>query len=509
MSFKKARFMLIILGRLFISIILLALQVLFFAGICNYISSPSSSSVVHQLVLVAIYIVEAIAVIRIINRDWKPEFKLAWIIPICSIPVFGILFYLFMRYDASAVSMRIKLKKSLSVEYYDKEAYARGKNGLIYYLCKCGFPAFTDSDVTYFPSGEAKFADLLAELKKAEKFIFLEYFIICEGEMLSPILDILYEKVKAGVEVRMIYDGTTSVVKLPVDFRARMEAHGIKCCVFSPIKPLISSNLNNRDHRKIVVIDGKTAFTGGVNIADEYINKIHPFGRWKDAAVKITGNGVKSFTEMFLKMWNVSDKRTDDGESAKKYFPALPYDAAGDTYCVPFSDDPINDEDIAESVFLDILNRSREYVYIMTPYFIINSSVLDAIKYAVKRGVDVRIILPHIPDKKYALNIARTYYKILIPLGVKIYEFSPGFIHSKVVAADGIKAVVGTINMDFRSMYLNYECALYIKNHPVIADIKKDFDETFDICEMISADKKYNIFSRIEGLLLKLFAPLM
>ena len=319
----------------------------------------------------------------------------------------------------------------------------------------------------------------------------------------------LFAKVHGGVEIRIMYDGTTDAVRLPFDFKEYLAENGVKCAVFSPIKPLISSQLNYRDHRKIVVIDGKVAFTGGVNIADEYINETHPYGHWKDAAVKVTGSCVKSFTEMFLKMWNFSCRREDADGDTEKYFPALPYDASGESYCVPFSDDPINEEDIAESVFLDILNRSREYVYIMTPYFIVNSSVIDAIKYAAKRGVDVRIILPHIPDKKYALNIARTYYKTLIPIGVKIYEYTPGFIHSKVLAADGVKAVVGTINMDFRSMYLNYECALYIRNNPVIADIKADFYSTFEKCELICINKKYNIFSRIEGVLLKLFAPLM
>lgn len=507
MTGKKARFVLFLLGRAFISILLIILQIVFFIAAGNYITS--STSILQPFLLLAIYVIEVIALVKIINRDWKPEFKLAWAIPICSIPVFGILFYIFLRYDATSVSMKRKLKRSLAKEYYDKEKYARGKSGLIYYLCKCGFPSFADADVTYFPSGEDKFACLLEELKKAEKFIFIEYFIMSPGFMLSSILEILFAKAKEGVEIRIMYDGTTDAVRLPFDFKEYLAENGVKCAVFSPIKPLISSQLNYRDHRKIVVIDGRVAFTGGVNIADEYINKTHPYGHWKDAAVMVTGNCVKSFTEMFLKMWNFSCRRDDADGDTEKYFPALPYDASGESYCVPFSDDPINEEDIAESVFLDILNRSREYVYIMTPYFIVNSSVFDAIKYAVKRGVDVRIILPHIPDKKYALNIARTYYKTLIPIGVKIYEYSPGFIHSKVLAADGIKAVVGTINMDFRSMYLNYECALYIRNNPVIADIKADFDSTFEKCELIGINKKYNIFSRIEGVLLKLFAPLM
>lgn len=507
MTNRKARFVLILLGRTLISILLVILQIVFFIAVGNYITSSTSSF--QPYALLAIYVIEIIAVINIINRDWTPEFKLAWVIPICSIPVFGILFYIFLRYDATSVSMRRKLKRSLSKEYYDKEKYARGKKGLIYYLYKCGFPAYTDAAVTYFPSGEAKFADLLAELKKAEKFIFVEYFIISPGLMLSSMLDILFAKAKEGVEVRVIYDGTTDAARLPVDFKEYLESNGIKCSVFSPIKPFISSNLNNRDHRKIVVIDGKTAFTGGVNIADEYINETHPYGHWKDAAVKVSGNSVKSFTEMFLKIWNVSCKHKEADTDTEKYFPELPYEAGGDSYCVPFSDDPINKEDIAESVFLDILNRSHDYVYIMTPYFIVNSTVIDAIKYAAKRGVDIRIILPHIPDKKYALNIARTYYKTLIPIGVKIYEYTPGFIHSKVLVADGVKAVVGTINMDFRSMYLNYECALYIKNNPVIEDIKADFDNTFEKCELIDKDKKYKLFSRIQGVLLKLFAPLM
>ena len=341
----------------------------------------------------------------------------------------------------------------------------------------------------------------------AKKFIFLEYFIVEEGEMWDSVVDILARKVRQGVDVRVLYDGTCSLVRLPYSYPKKLRQLGIRCKVFAPIRPFISTTYNNRDHRKILVIDGRVGFTGGVNLADEYINRREKFGHWKDAAVMLRGDAVRSLTLMFLRQWNA-------GEKERIYEPYLtgadPQPGAGG-YIIPYGDSPLDDERTGKMVYLDIINTARDYVYIMTPYLILDNEMISALTFAARRGVDVRMILPGIPDKRYAAILAKSHYKQLVNAGVKVYEYTPGFVHSKVFVSDDTKAVVGTINLDYRSLYLHFECAAYLYKTPVTGDVLRDFEETFPKCRLITpqAVQEQKLSTRLLGSILKLAAPLM
>ena len=304
-----------------------------------------------------------------------------------------------------------------------------------------------------------------------------------------------------------MYDGTCSLILLPYNYPKKMEKMGIKCKIFSPIKPALSTYQNNRDHRKILVIDGNVAFTGGINLADEYINKKVVYGHWKDIGIMLKGEAVKSLTLMFLQVWNINSKEEED--YGKYISNAREEDAEG--YVMPYGDSPVDNENAGELVYMDVINTAKDYVHIMTPYLILDNEMMTSLKYAAKSGVDVKLILPHIPDKWYAYLLARTYYKELIEAGVKIYEYTPGFVHAKAFVSDDKKAVVGTINLDYRSLYLHFECAVFTYKTTLAYDVEKDFQETLKKCEKITIEncKKFSIFKRIIGQILRLFAPLM
>lgn len=382
-----------------------------------------------------------------------------------------------------------------------------GLDALNKYLNRSGcFPLYKDTQVTFFPSGEKKFAALLEELEKAKEFIYLEYFIIAEGVMWGSILDILARKAAEGVDVRVMYDGMCEISTLTSDYPKRLEKLGIRCRAFSPLEPFISTHYNYRDHRKILVIDGKVAFNGGVNLADEYINQESRFGHWKDTAVMLKGSAVQSFTMMFLQMWNMQETEVSWDTSMLSY-PA----SQSDGFVMPFGDCPLDDDKVGENVYMDILNRAKKYVHIMTPYLILDNELESSIKYAAERGVDVKLILPGIPDKISAYSLAKTHYKSLIAAGVKIYEYTPGFVHAKVFVSDDEKAVVGSINLDYRSLYHHFECATYMYKCSCIKDIEADFVETLASCEGIAWDSLGSIKRsyRFLGRVLKIFAPLM
>lgn len=479
-------------------------------------------------ILIAFSILGAILVIYILNRDENPAYKLAWVIPLCVIPVFGALLYLFIILNPGAYGMKRRLAKRLQEtgpylhaddtvnQKIDSEDVQFAK--LAAYIESCGgYPAYTNSDVMYFPSGEDKFKQLLQDLKEAEHFIFLEYFIIEEGHMWNSILAVLQEKAAQGVEVRVMYDGMCSILLLPYSYPKKLMRMGIQAKMFAPIRPALSTHQNNRDHRKIAVIDGRTAYTGGINLADEYINEVVKYGHWKDAAIRVQGDAVDSFTLMFLQMWNVMEEgdRQYDTYLRKNLTYVSGIENTGKQqelgYVIPYGDAPNDNEQIGENVYLDILYTARHYVHIMTPYLIIDHEMTMALAYAAKRGVDVKLILPHIPDKKSAFYIARTYYPALLKAGVKLYEYTPGFVHAKCFVSDGEKAVVGTINLDYRSLFLHYECAAYLYRNPAVADIEKDFLHTLEEC--ITVDMKYyegtGAGGRLMGHMLRMFGPLM
>ncbi|MBO6015153.1 MAG: cardiolipin synthase [Lachnospiraceae bacterium] len=471
--------------------------------------------------LAVLQMLSVLIIIYIVNSKENPGFKLAWIIPIAAFPVFGTLLFLFVQTNPGNLQLRRKLQRRVqeTMDYShttkDVLAAVREDGGDIDDMCHYiehinYFPTFANTEVTYFGLGEEKFKDLLCELENARHFIFLEYFIIARGYMWGNVLKILKKKAREGVEVRVMYDGTCTLVNLPYDYAGKLAEFGIKAKTFSPIKPLLSTHQNNRDHRKILVIDGRVAYTGGINLADEYINEIEMHGHWKDAAIKLTGDAVKSFTVMFLQMWNVSEtgkenyarylRNANSGPARKE---------AG--FVIPYNDDPFNKEDIAQRVYLDILNKAKSYVHIMTPYLIPDNEMIVGLCFAAQRGIDVKLMLPHIPDKRPIFYIARTYYRQLMEAGVKIYEYTPGFVHSKVFVSDDCKAVVGSINIDFRSLYQHFECAAYLYKNPQIRDIETDFQKTLRQCRLITPEiyKTFPLITRGIGHVLRVFGPLL
>ncbi len=306
-----------------------------------------------------------------------------------------------------------------------------------------------------------------------------------------------------------MYDGGNEFSTLPKGYDKKLRKLGIKCQVFAPATPFVSTHYNYRDHRKILVIDNKVAFNGGINLADEYINKYEKYGHWKDTAVMLKGEAVKSFTLMFLQMWNIYNNSSPVDYNKYIDMPTDRYDSNG--YVIPYGDSPLDKFGTGRQVYMDIINRANNYVHIMSPYLILDSSMEDALKFAAERGVDVKLILPGIPDKKVPYALAKTHYKSLLASGVKIYQYTPGFVHAKVMSCDNRRAVVGTINLDYRSLYHHFECATYMYKTDCIADIEKDFENTLEKCELITPAhiKNEKLSTKLVGFVAKVLAPLM
>lgn len=468
-------------------------------------------------------ILSAVVLIYIISADESSIIKLSWVVPILVFPVFGVLFYLFVKLQVGTklIGLRLQVTAAETAPYLKQDEatalrfneISSSQGNLVKYMNRyAGVPVYADTAAKYFPLGEDMFEEMKRELKQAEHFIFMEYFIVERGEMWNSLLEILEEKVKEGVEVRVMYDGMCCLMLLPYAYPKTLREKGIKCKMFSPIRPALSTHQNNRDHRKICVIDGHTAFTGGVNLADEYINRKERFGHWKDTAVMLKGEAVTGFTMMFLQMWNVTEWEKEDYDRylRKPEYEFLPnLDRSG--FVIPYGDSPLDKENVGEQVYLDILGHAKRYVHIMTPYLILDDQMINALQYSAKRGVETVIIMPHIPDKKSAYLLARSYYEELLRAGVRIYEYTPGFVHAKVFTSDDEKAVVGTINLDFRSLYLHFECASYFYKHPVVAEVETDFKRTLEKCREITVADCHNylFIKRFAGKALRLAAPLM
>ena len=349
---------------------------------------------------------------------------------------------------------------------------------------------------------------MLVQLEAAEHFIFMEYFIVDEGVMWGTILEILVKKAAAGVDVRVMYDGTCEFSLLPHDYPKRLRALSIKCKMFAPVAPFISTHYNYRDHRKILVIDGHTAFNGGVNLADEYINQKERFGHWKDTAVMLQGEAVKSFTLMFLQMWDMDKKEKEYARFLS--YPVNPRENAKG-WVIPYGDCPLDNDKVGERVYMDILNRAVSYVHIMSPYLILDGETETALKFAAERGVEVVLLLPGIPDKEVPYALAKTHYPSLLASGIQIYEYTPGFVHAKVFVSDDREAVVGTINLDYRSLYHHFECATYLYKAGCIPQIEDDFQATLAKCRQVTKEtvRRESFKVKMTGYLMKAIAPLM
>ena len=465
-------------------------------------------------------LVTAAMVVYLLNIDMDNSVRITWLVVIAVLPVLGVPLFWYTKADIGHNALK---KRLMDLESQTRaqlpqpegveqrlEADSPGAASLARYLRGRGggFPVYGNTAVTYFNGGEAKFAELLRQLETAEHYIFLEYFIIDEGLMWGRILEVLARKAAGGVDVRVMYDGTCEFSTLPRDYPKRLEALGIRCKVFAPVTPFVSTHYNYRDHRKILIIDGRVGFTGGVNLADEYINHVEKYGRWKDAAVMLEGEGVRSMTALFLQMWSV----LQEPEFEQFLRPEVPA-ARAEGFVVPYGDCPLDGERVGEMVYIDLLNRARKYVHIITPYLILDGELETALRFAAERGVDVHLILPGVPDKQFAYALAKTHYKALLSSGVKISEWTPGFTHAKLVVMDGVEAVVGTINLDYRSLYHHFENAVWMRRVGSIRDMETDFQDTLARCRTVEATLQSvgqgKKLLRLMGLLLKVIAPLM
>lgn len=500
-----------VFSRTVVTALLIVIQVAWLAALLLQLgnSLPAIQTVLRILSLVAILFV--------IKSDMNPSYKIGWVLLIAVLPILGGLMYVIFGNKRPTKYMREMLRAQLekSAEYLGTQESITGEldggaAGLFKYLeGSAGYPTAKNTTVRYYRVGEEMYADLLPELEKAEKFIFLEYFIIRPGEMWDGVLEILKRKAAAGVDVRIIYDDMGCIDILPANYNATLESWGIRTMAFNRFVPAVSLVMNNRDHRKITVIDGKVGFTGGINISDEYINVKERFGHWKDTGLMLKGPGVFNLTLMFLEMWNAFNK---DGDGYAEFIPDSFEEcgSADDGYVLSFSDSPLDNESVGESVYTDMLYQAKDYIYITTPYLAIDSELQTALCMAAKRGVDVRMITPGIPDKKLVYRLTRSYYPTLLRAGVKIYEYTPGFIHAKSFVCDDKLCVVGTINMDYRSLYLHFECGTLMYNNPEIKQVKKDDLDTMEKCRKVElSDMKTNFLGELFDSFLRSVAPLL
>ena len=499
-------------SRLGVFIILILLQVGLLIYFYKYIDLDPSlllggDSALGLIIMLIILNVDSINV----------SYKLSWFILIAIFPVFGTGVFLLAHLN---VGYKKEQRRVLELEKVSRKYRTRDMalidelknnnkslyNGQNYFYDLGGFVVHRNTSTKYYPVGEDIFADLLKSIKSAKDFIFIEMFILDYGYMWGTVLEELVKKVEEGVEVRLLIDGTNLLTRLKLDFPKEMESLGINCRVFSPMIPILSTYYNNRDHRKIIIIDNEYAFTGGINLADEYINVYERFGHWKDCGIRVKGQASESFTIMFLQMWNSLDEEVED---FSRYLP-IKVDLEAEGLVMPFSDSPMDMEDYGKNSILALLNNATDYVYIMTPYLILEDEIINAFLNASKRGVDVRICLPHIPDKKIAFALAKTHYKTLIGAGVKIFEYTPGFSHSKTWLSDDSYGFVGTINLDYRAFYLNFECGVWMKDTDALIEIKNDFDVFFNIGSPVTMEdvKNMPLRTKVVGALAKPFVTL-
>ena len=465
-----------------------------------------------------------VIVIWIGMKNDNPAYKLAWVTLILLMPFVGGSIYLLWGNKRLSRKTKIAAENfnTVSIEYHvrdgktlkalqeeDKDLAVTAR-----YLDEvAGFPLWDHTEAEYFPTGEKMFTRLMEELNKAEEYVFMEYFIVEEGHMWDPIHALLRKKIQSGVEVYFMYDDIGCINKLPKGYDQILEDEGFHIHVVNPFRPRLNAAMNYRDHRKITVIDGKVAFCGGMNLADEYINETERFGHWKDTAVMIEGKGVWNLTETFIRMWNFSSdvSRVRKDKLDERDYRHTIGTARSDGYVQPFSDTPLDFENVSENFFLNVINHATDYVYITTPYLVIDHEMQTALCLAAKNGVDVHLITPGIPDKKSVFKVTRSYYLPLLEAGVKISEYTPGFIHAKNLVVDDNVALVGTINMDFRSLYFHFECGVAFYRNSVIHAVKEDFLHTLGSSKEITyaAAKKISLWERVCRSVLRLFAPLM
>ncbi len=477
--------------------------------------------------MIFLNVLSVIAVLFIINRSGNPQIKMAWIVPILVFPLFGGLIFLFsggkgpkkkLRNAIARSSEMVRAQKKSNIPYdlSDPALPLMTEIDLpvaeqCHYLETQGYTAYRDTRAAYYSDCRAGWERMMEDLESAERFIFMEYFILNPGKMWDPVLEILKRKAAAGVDVRLMYDDVGSINYVSRKYHRVIEQYGIKCVKFNPYRPVYDVVMNHRDHRKILVVDGHVAYTGGVNFADEYIGEDTRFGEWHDNVLRMEGEAVRSMTLLFLEMWNAV-RPTDTADSVAAFMPdtARVANISCGGLVQPYGNYPVENEMLAENVYLNLINQASKYVYIFTPYLVIDYEMSRALSLAALRGVDVRLVVPAIPDKKIVYALTKSFFPELIESGVKVYKYTPGFVHSKVLLTDDRLAVVGSINFDYRSLLLHFENAVLFVDHPVLADVKRDFEETLPRCELVGIRKKrLNMLYELYLGLLRLFAPLL
>ena len=467
---------------------------------------------------IALYVTQALAVIGILVSNDNPDYRITWLFFVIALPLVGLMLYLIFhkRTLPKRIMQRFNRFKD-SYNFDDKENFKQleNSNDLISTQAKClcsiaDVHLYKNTKIKYFSIGEEMFESIVEEIKKAEKFIFLEFFIIEEGVFWNTILDILKEKASSGVEVKVVYDDIGCMGTLPGNYYKKLCKYNIETVLFSKLKGQADGEFNNRSHRKILVIDGKVGFTGGVNIADEYINKNIRFGHWKDTGIKMEGKAVNELTKLFLTDYYINIKK-ECIIDFEKYYVAEDVEE-NNSYVIPFGDGPkpIYDNSVGKTTIINLLNQAKNYVYITTPYLVIDNEMMRTLENTAKRGVDIKILVPHIPDKKIVFGITKSNYQFLIKSGVKIYEYTPGFVHAKSYLADDKVCMIGTINLDYRSLTHHFENGVWIYNHSVIYDIKEDYLKTLEKSKYMNDEKqKHKIFTKIINTLVKIFSPLL
>ena len=504
-----SKLLLFLSGRLLYTLLILAQSALLIALIIL-----GSRLLWLDIALCAFSILTAL---HLFTRSEKYAIRMSWMFLVLLAPPFGGVVYWVLYLQRRFPKFRKKAQKNAVVNRDEYRTLctsaeptfsnAQDRHFLSYWKNTTSFPIYQNTDIRYLGDGKEMLLAMLEDLKTAQKFIFLEYYTIAEGVMWNSILDILRERAAAGVDVRVIYDDFGSFLAIPANYRKTLRSYGIQCQVFNRFSPRLTTLHNNRDHRKITVIDGKIAYTGGINVADEYINEKSPFGHWRDAAVRMQGAAPECFTAMFLQTWQqLSGKR----ETLRNLIPARDSDSASSGWIQPYSDDPMGNVRVGERIFNHAITRTEKTLLIATPYLMIGEEITAALKYCAQSGVDVRIVTPGIPDKKAVFFTTRSYYRELLAAGVKIYEYTPGFVHAKLIVSDDDFCVVGSTNIDFRSFYINRECGICYYGGSMVADVKKDIFDMISVSREIGeADCKNNVFVRFLQNVCRIFAPLM
>lgn len=504
------------IGRIGAIVLFLLLQIAWL--IVLFIRLNKYSTVIAMITNV----ITVVCVLTIYGRRINSAMKMPWIMLIMAVPLVGLFLYLLMGTSNSTkkstkrlaqidahVFPKLKQKPEVFRALEQKDMGIAGN--VRYLLDYAHYPVYQNTDVVYYKDAAEALEAQKESLEKAGKFIFMEYHAIEDLESFGGIKDILARKAAQGVEVRVFYDDIGSIGFINPQFIKSMKELGIQCRVFNPVTPILNIFMNNRDHRKITVIDGKVGFTGGYNLANEYFHVTEPYGFWKDTGIRLTGDAVRSLTITFLEMWNYMKKTEDEDEDYEKYLPKIEYRAEEEGFVQPYADSPLDGENVGESVYINILNQAKHYCYFVTPYLIITDELNRAFELAAKRGVDVRLITPGIPDKKIIYQMTRSYYNGLVRHGVRVYEYTPGFCHAKMCIADDASAIVGTINLDFRSLYHHFENACYLYECKAVKEIRQDFDEMMEVSNEVT--EKYNTGRstalRLGQCILRLFAPLL